>query len=447
MVLYTVSGLGFEPNASMVTFPIDLFLVESDLTPLEARKHEFFDGLTTWKPTAKEIGLQNAPMISITSDDYEQAERRTNNLFLTNLWGDGLPLIPPTESRVKWILEGTDRARHDKLGKLMPRGGIVTTETVAVALAMAGGRPEYLPVLLATVDATLDPEFVHHQMQTTTGSSFPVVVVNGPIAKDIRLNSGFGLLGPDPQHPAGASIGRALRLILQNVGGALPGVGTLAVFGHMRYTNAVFAEDEEGLPDGWQPFGTERHGFKPGTNSISVFISTGGSNIMRRGAGKETLEQEAEESLYKVVRYLKTANIHYLRGYEEGTPGALMIPRVCAEQLAVLGWTKKKIKNFLWKHSALPKSEVERTGLKQWIELDVHPETIKTANLDPWPITRKPENLIILVAGGHHPTHNFWLQGCSRRVIGQEINLPKNWAKLLTQADTDLGCASDICLI
>ena len=80
-----------------------------------------------------------------------------------------------------------------------------------------------------------------------------MVIVNGPIAAQIRLNAGFGLLGPDPQHPAGASIGRALRLLPQNVGGALPGTGTMAMFGGMRYTNAVFAEDEDGLPAGWEP--------------------------------------------------------------------------------------------------------------------------------------------------------------------------------------------------
>ena len=96
---------------------------------------------------------------------------------------------------------------------------------------MAGGRPEYLPVLLAAIDAIIDPAMEHDKLQATSGSPFPVVIVNGPIAEDIGLNSSFGLLGPDPQKPAGASIGRALRLILQNIGGALPGVGTMATPG------------------------------------------------------------------------------------------------------------------------------------------------------------------------------------------------------------------------
>ncbi|MEQ8195521.1 MAG: hypothetical protein RIB59_13635, partial [Rhodospirillales bacterium] len=277
-----VSGLGFDQDASMVTFPIDLFLVESDLSPVSDRIREFYDGLTIWQPAAKETGIRNASSVAATGDDYESAARQINHLFLTNLWGDGLPIVPPDESRVEWILRGSDRTRHERLGKIMPRGGIATVETAAVALAMAGGRPEYFPVLLAALDGILDPEFVHDQWQATSASTFPVVVINGPIAKEVRLNSGFGLLGPDPQRPAGASIGRAIRFLLQNVGGALPGVGTMAVFGQMRYTNAVFAEDEDNLPEGWLPFATERHGFEPNTNTVSVFVATGATNIMRR---------------------------------------------------------------------------------------------------------------------------------------------------------------------
>ena len=120
---------------------------------------------------------------------------------------------------------------------LPPRGGVTTVETCAIALAMAGGRAEYLPVLIAAVEAFLQPDVNAEQLQAASGGAYPVVIVNGPIAKQIRLNSGFGCLGPDPQRPAGASIGRALRLIQQNVGGALPGIGAMANYGSMRYTN------------------------------------------------------------------------------------------------------------------------------------------------------------------------------------------------------------------
>ena len=191
---------------------------------------------------------------------------------------------------------------------LEARGGITTVETCAIALAMAGGRPEYLPVLIAAVEACLEPEALFDQLQATSGGPFPVVIVNGPIAKDIRLNSGFGCLGPDPQRPAGASIGRALRLMQQNVGGALPGIGTMAIYGAMRYTNAVFAEDEASLPEGWEPHGTRRHGFPRGSNSVSVYFASGVTNIRRRGAKKETPEEDVTQGLYRMADFMRTPN-------------------------------------------------------------------------------------------------------------------------------------------
>jgi hypothetical protein len=267
-----VSGLGLAPDAAMVTFPIDMFLPGSDLSAVTARRKEFYNGLTKWQSDfAQAAG--GSKMLSVEGATYEDALQKANNLLLTNLWGDGLPLWPATQERVDWILRGSALPRDHVLGKFPPRGGITTVELCAVALAMAGGRPEYLPVLIAAVDACLDSEALFDQLQATSGGPFPVVIVNGPVAKDIRLNSGFGCLGPDPQRPAGASIGRALRLLQQNAGGALPGIGTMAIYGAMRYTNAVFAEDEASLPEGWQPHGTRRHGFAPGTNSVSVFFA------------------------------------------------------------------------------------------------------------------------------------------------------------------------------
>ncbi|MGH8650420.1 MAG: hypothetical protein ACREUP_14125, partial [Burkholderiales bacterium] len=232
-----VSGIGLAPDAAMVTFPIPMFLPGSDISSLKERRREFYDGLTRWKSEfAQKAG--SAALLSVEAATYEDALVKANNLLLTNLWGDGLPLWPATKERVDWILRGSALPRTHVLGKFPPRGGITTLETCAIALAMAGGRPEYLPVLVAAVDACLAAEGFD-QLQATSGGPFPAVIVNGPIAKQIRLNSGFGLLGPDPQRPAGASIGRALRLLQQNVGGALPGVGTMAIFGAMRYTNAV----------------------------------------------------------------------------------------------------------------------------------------------------------------------------------------------------------------
>ena len=226
------------------------------------------------------------------------------------------------------MLSGTTRRPDEVIGLIPPILAECTVEKVAVNAVMAGCLPEYFPVVLSVIEAALMPQFSMHGLLATLWFSGPVVIVNGPIGERIRLNSGFGCLGPDPQRPAGASIGRALRLLQQNVGGALPGIGAMANYGGMRYTNAVFAEDEASLPDGWAPHGTERHGFPRGTDSISLVFANGVTNIKRRSAIKETPEEDVLQGMHRIADVLAGAQLGGLVGYREGTPGVLLIPQV-----------------------------------------------------------------------------------------------------------------------
>ena len=441
-----VSGLGLAPDAAMVTFPIDMFLPGSDISLLGVRKREFYNGLTKWKSDF-DRGNGAAKMLSVEGSSYEDALNKANNLMLTNLWGDGLPVWPGTRERVDWILNGTALPRTHVFGKFPPRGGVTTVETCAIALAMAGGRPEYLPVLLAAVEASLEADNNFDQLQATSGAPFPVVIVNGPIGKQIRLNSGFGCLGPDPQQPAGASIGRALRMLQQNVGGAVPGVGTMAIWGAMRYTNVVFAEDEEGLPEGWQPHATHRHGYEPGTNSVSLIFASGVTNVRRRSAKKETPEEDVLQGLHRMADYIRTPNLGGLMGYEEGTPGVMIVPRVVAHMMAEQGWNQASLRQFLYDNSKIPVEQLRRGGAISWFEIDVNPITRESIKQDPWPVTLKPENIVFVVAGGSHPTHAHWLQGTGPKVIGRMIRTPETFERLLAEADRDLGCGTEECRI
>jgi hypothetical protein len=434
-----VAGLGLAPDAAMVTFPIEMFLPGSDISPVEARKREFYAGLTRWRSAFAGDGAAEAPMIRVDAASVEDVFVRANHVMLANRWGDGLPLWPPTRERVDWILRGAAQPRQHRIGVFPPRGGVTTIETCAIALAMAGGRPEYLPVLVAAVDAFLDPDSGSTQLQAASGSAFPVVIVNGPIGGQIRLNSGFGCLGPDPQRPAGASIGRALRLLQQNVGGALPGIGTMANYGGVRYTNVVFAEDEANLPPGWTPHGTERHGFATGQNSISLAFANGATNIRRRGAKKETPEEDALQGMHRMADFMRVPNMPGLAGYERGTPGILMIPGVVAQTMAGLGWTKASIREFLWEHSRIPVEDLRRAGCPAWLEIDASKVVRESIALDPWPITVSPDNFVLLVAGGGHPTNSYWLQGYSPGVVGRAIELPSSFESLLAETERDLG--------
>ena len=152
------------------------------------------------------------------------------------------------------------------------------------------------------------------------------------------------------------------------------------MWGAMRYTNAVFAEDEENMPPGWFPHGTERHGFAPGTNSVSLVFATGVTNIRRRGI-KSAPEEDALHGMHRMADYLRSPNLGCLIGYSDGTPGILMISWSWPTMAAV-GWTKKSIREFLWEHSKIPGEQLRRGGADIWIEADRDPavrESLKSS--------------------------------------------------------------------
>lgn len=426
----------------MVVFPIEVFLPGSDISPVVQRKQEFYAGLTAWSPIVRSGGKRGASLVTASGKTWVEAHEKTADLYLSRLWGDGLPILPATPERVDWILRGAALPRDHVVGKFPPRGGVTTVETTAIALAMAGGRPEYLPILLAAVEAFLDPQSDSAALQADSGSVYPVIIANGPAARQIRLNSGFGCMGPDPSHPAGASIGRALRLMQQNLGGAVPGSGAMAMYGAMRYTNVVFAEDEEDLPPGWLPHASERHRFPVGADSVSLVFANGVTNIKRRSAVKETAENDVLQGMHRIADILRGAQLGCLAGYREGTPGVMIIPKVIAHVMADLGWTKQSIRAFLWEHSRVPADQLRRSGALEWIQLQA-PES---ASIDPWPIAARPDNIVLVVAGGGHPTNAYWLPGCCPHVIGRTFSLPAAFGQLLHEAEQarNLSCPAPV---
>jgi hypothetical protein len=179
---------------------------------------------------------------------------------------DGLPVVPPTRERVERMLAGTRRRGDEAVGDLPPNYGRLTVEKVAVNAVMAGCRPDYLPVVLAAAECACDPAFNLHGVSTSTHFSAPLIIVNGPVRQGIGLNAGFGVFGPGWR--ANATIGRALRLLMINVGGARAGELSMSTFGHPgRYTYCI-AEHEEASP--WPPYHVER-GFGPGSSTVTLF--------------------------------------------------------------------------------------------------------------------------------------------------------------------------------
>ena len=210
-------------------------------------------------------------------------------------WTDGLPVVPPTEARVLRMLAGTTRAPDEVVATVPPDLVECTVEKVAVNAVLAGCKPEYLPVVLAAVEAACTDEFNAHGLLATTYFAGPVVVVNGPIARAIGMNSGINALGQGNR--ANATIGRALQLVIRNVGGGRPGGVDRATLGNPGKYTFCFAEDEEGSP--WEPLSVAR-GLPPGTSAVTLFAGEGPRGVV------DQLSREPESLARSLAACLRT---------------------------------------------------------------------------------------------------------------------------------------------
>jgi len=402
-------------------------------------------GLTKWRSKEKAKGVQASPMVQIKGRDHDEAIGNMHNLFLQNKWGDGLSIIPATKKRVDWILRGTDLPRDTIIGKILPRGGIANVEAIAVNLAMAGGRPEYLPVLISIIEAMCDPIYSLKRINTTAQAHFPAVIVNGPIAKQIRLSSGNSLLGPDPQQPAGASIGRAITLIMQNMGGAVAGTGTMLQYGGMRHSNAVFAEDEDGLPLGWAPLSAD-WGYDEGSNVVTVTPVNSYQNIRLSFGISDNNPVRNEESIFNIAKIMASPQKNQIIGGGPGkatnrnlATGVLLINRNFAAALATVSrYSKADVRKLLWKNATIPWSVGVAAG---WFETL---KELKFTEGEDINISPTPEQIRLVVAGGYRAgaQQACWMGGTSSisgTVMKQISALPQAWSELLKQAEGDLG--------
>jgi hypothetical protein len=160
------------------------FLIEALTRPLSAQEAN---------PKPKQMKLSQN--VKVTAESYDLAVEKFNQLFVDNHWGDGLPLVPPTPQRVRWMLKGTNRSPQEVIGTVAPKNGIATVEKIAINAVLAGAKPEYLPVILAAMEGLTDKNFDLLHIATSSGSFTLLIMVNGPIAKEIHMNPGIGFLG------------------------------------------------------------------------------------------------------------------------------------------------------------------------------------------------------------------------------------------------------------
>jgi hypothetical protein len=304
-------------------------------------------------------------------------------------WTDGLPIVPPTEARVREFLTQTTRDPREIVGVLPPRQGEATVEKIAANAVMAGCRPAYLPVVLAAIEALADPLFNLDSVQATTHPVAPLLVINGPIARTLGLQAGYNAFGQGFR--ANVTIGRAVRLVLMNIGGGLPGAGDRATQGSPAKIASCVAENEAESP--WEPLHVEA-GLPADSSTVTVFGAEGPHNI------QDHFSNTALGVLRTVAGAMGQAGSNNLLG--RGGPLLSLGPEHAAT-IAKEGFSKQQVKAFLFEHARFPLGrlgrEYQRQQVERWGVADA-PDTMV-------PIVRRPEDISIIVVGGAGK-HSCW---------------------------------------
>ena len=363
-----------------------------------------------------------------------------NEYFEANELSDGLPIVPPTREKVEAFLRYTERDADEVLGIMLPDSRAATVWSVAVNGVMAGCRPQYMPVLIALVEAMADPYYgVEHSGNTPGGET--LIVLNGPIIKQLGFNYTQGVMRDG--FPANTSVGRFWRLYLRNVAGFLPHKNDKATFGNTW--RVVVAENEDVVAKlGWEPNCAE-FGFPLGTNVVSIARYTGGNHISSvSGSTPEQMMPYIVDAMLKQYSW----QLMFTVGQGMGTLRPLMLlSPIIAETIAGWGWSKRDLKQHLYDHARIS-AEQFSTILRDWTNKPIWdlkeeamlgrvPKVFYESD-DPQrrvPIVWEPEDFMIAVTGDlmRNSIYIFAHNGVLGYPTGKEIRLPERWDALLEQ--------------
>jgi hypothetical protein len=286
---------------------------------------------------------------------------------------DGLPVVPPTGERVRAAVGASGQPGDTLIGLVAPRLGRATVERIAVNAVMAGCRPEYLPAVIAGVEAVCDPDFSLVGVSGTTDAVAPLLILNGPARQTLGVNSGAGAFGPGWR--ANATIGRAVRLCWLNIGGAAPGVISMSTFSQPGRYSYCIGENEEASP--WEPLHVE-HGFAPTQSTVGAMAAESLQVVA------DTQHRTAREVLGTIAR---SGAVIASDGHAGLTDTLLVISPEHARTIGGDGWTKAQARAFLWE------------------------ETRARVNGAAVPKFREAANIHIVVAGGPAGRFSAWIPG------------------------------------
>jgi len=323
-------------------------------------------------------------------------------------WSDGLPVIPPVEELVNWMLTGTTRDPGEVICRIPPSWGEATIRRIAANAVMAGCLPEYMPVIIAALQASVDDRFNLHGIQCTTHNCSPLVIVNGAIAKKLGMNSGHNCFGQGNR--ANASIGRAVRLALVNIGGARPGELDKATQGHPGKFTYCIAENEEESP--WEPYHVSR-GFSPGESAVTVFGAEAPHNVNNQSS------ENAHDLLMTIADSLATLGSNNM--YMMGECFIVLCPEH-AKLIADHGFSRRNTQEFIFNYGRRTIADLSRGGVYGMeINKNLWPRWVDIRNVDTLiPPVRRPEDIQIVVAGGTG-RHSAVIPGWGTRCVTKPV--------------------------
>jgi len=319
-------------------------------------------------------------------------------LCYTNGWTDGLPVVPPTAERIAAMLEAVRLEPQQQLAFIENRQVSVTAEKVAINAVMAGCKAEYMPVIVAAVEALADPLYGYHGPATSTGGSAVFMLVNGPIARALDINCGDNLFGPGWR--ANATIGRAVRLVMRNVIGTLPGELDRSSLGHAgKYTYCI-AENEAESP--WPPFHTTR-GFRRDQNAVTIFAALAPHQFSNQ------LSATPEGVLTTACAQMRIS-----AGTARQPQYALVI---AGEHMAIMkkaGWAREDVQRYCFEHSKSSVAELKRIHI---VAGDVTPEDERTQRA----LVQAPQDFLVIAAGGRAGVQSAYIPGWGSKSGSQSV--------------------------
>ena len=299
---------------------------------------------------------------------------------------DGLPFVLPTPERVQAMIAGSGRRASEAIAVIPPRWAEATVENIAINAVMAGCRPEYMPVLIAALQAAADPEFGLYSVQATTHPCAVLMLISGPIVQELGLNFAHGSFGPGFR--PNASIGRAMRLVLMNVGGGIPGHGDQSTHGSPAKFSYCVAENEAATP--WEPFRVAR-GFARRDSTVTVFSGEGPHNV------NDHVCTSAETTLTVVADTMTTIGHNNAGSVIRGDVLVAFGPEH-AHTIASGGLSRGDVQKFLYERA---RNKVGLLKLRAMYKAENWPDWVdQTDDEALCPIVGKPEDIHIVVTGG-----------------------------------------------